>query len=89
MTTALLTLVYHQRDTVGRILFRLRSMIMPKTTGGVASLTPEQRRAISSKGGIASDQRGAAHEWTREEARIAGKKGGEAARSKREKGRAG
>lgn len=49
-----------------------------KPKRGFAAMTPEQRSAISRKGGIAAHQAGTAHEWTQEEARSAGKKGGSA-----------
>lgn len=47
---------------------------------GFASMSPEQQRAIASKGGQAAHKKGVAHEWTSEEARAAGKKGGQASR---------
>jgi general stress protein YciG len=43
---------------------------------GFASLTEANRREIARRGGLAAHQRGRAHEWTREEAREAGRKGG-------------
>lgn len=39
-------------------------------------MSPEKRREISSKGGKLAHQKGAGHEWTSEEARAAGRKGG-------------
>ena len=52
---------------------------------GFASMDREKQRAIASKGGRAAHEKGTAHEWTIEEARIAGRKGGIAShqRSKR------
>ena|ERR1043165_617981 len=47
---------------------------------GFASMSPEQQREIASKGGQAAHQKGVAHEWTSEEARAAGRKGGQASR---------
>lgn len=35
-----------------------------------------RQREIASKGGKAAHQKGTAHEWTKEEAREAGRKGG-------------
>jgi uncharacterized protein len=35
-----------------------------------------RQREIASKGGKAAHKNGAAHEWTREEAQAAGRKGG-------------
>ena len=36
----------------------------------------DKQRRIASKGGKAAHEKGTAHEWTREEAREAGRKGG-------------
>jgi hypothetical protein len=36
-----------------------------------------RQREIASKGGRAAHQKGTAHEWTSDEARVAGRKGGE------------
>jgi general stress protein YciG len=43
---------------------------------GFASMDPEKRRAICSKGGRTAHARGTAHEFTSDEAREAGRKGG-------------
>ncbi|MGE3844210.1 MAG: KGG domain-containing protein [Vicinamibacterales bacterium] len=43
---------------------------------GFASMDPEKQRAIARKGGRAAHEKGTAHEWTTEEARKAGRKGG-------------
>ena len=43
---------------------------------GFAALTTERRRAIARQGGQTAHARGVAHEFTREEAREAGRKGG-------------
>jgi general stress protein YciG len=48
----------------------------PKRPRGFASMSPEQRRAIASKGGRAAHEKGTAHCWTTEEARSAGRKRG-------------
>ena len=45
---------------------------------GFASMDEEKQRAIASKGGHAAHEKGTAHEFDSEEAREAGKKGGEA-----------
>jgi general stress protein YciG len=39
-------------------------------------MSPEKQREIASKGGRMAHQKGAAHEWTVDEAREAGRKGG-------------
>jgi general stress protein YciG len=43
---------------------------------GFASMDVSKRRAIASKGGKAAHALGSAHEFTVEEARVAGRKGG-------------
>jgi general stress protein YciG len=50
---------------------------------GFASMDHTKRREIASKGGKAAHALGIAHRWTREEARLAGKKGGEASGRRR------
>jgi len=45
---------------------------------GFAGMTPDKQREIASKGGKAAHERGTAHEFTTEEAREAGRKGGAA-----------
>ncbi len=45
---------------------------------GFASMDDEKQREIASKGGKAAHEKGTAHEFTPEEAREAGRKGGEA-----------
>jgi general stress protein YciG len=43
---------------------------------GFASMDRDRQREIASKGGRAAHKKGAAHQWTREEAQAAGRKGG-------------
>ena len=43
---------------------------------GFASMSPEKKREIASKGGKAAHALGTAHKWTHEEAQAAGRKGG-------------
>ena len=43
---------------------------------GFASMERSKQREIASKGGKAAHNKGTAHEWTSEEAREAGRKGG-------------
>lgn len=54
-----------------------------KERRGFASMSPEKQREIASKGGRAAHQKGTAHEWTSEEARNAGRKGGQISRGGR------
>ena len=49
-----------------------------KGRGGFASMDDARQREIASQGGRAAHQSGNAHEFTPEEAREAGRKGGEA-----------
>lgn len=50
---------------------------------GFALLPPEKRSETASKGGKAAHAKGTAHEFTRDEARIAGRKGGRAVHAKK------
>ena len=43
---------------------------------GFASMDRNKQREIASLGGKAAHKKGSAHEWTREEAQAAGRKGG-------------
>ena len=54
-----------------------------KERRGFASMSPERQREIASKGGRAAHEKGTAHEWTAEEARRAGRKGGQVSRGGR------
>jgi general stress protein YciG len=49
---------------------------MAKEDRGFASMERTKQREIASKGGKAAHEKGSAHEWTSEEARAAGRKGG-------------
>lgn len=49
---------------------------------GFASMDRAKQRAIASQGGKAAHAKGTAHEFTREEAKAAGQKGGRAAQAK-------
>jgi general stress protein YciG len=46
-------------------------------------MSPERQREIASKGGRAAHEKGTAHEWTADEARSAGRKGGQVSRGGR------
>jgi general stress protein YciG len=54
-----------------------------KERRGFASMSPEKQREIASKGGRAAHEKGTAHEWTPDEARAAGRKGGQSSRGGR------
>jgi general stress protein YciG len=51
---------------------------------GFASMDSERQREIASEGGKAAHEKGTAHEFNSEEAREAGKKGGESVSQDRE-----
>ena len=51
---------------------------------GFASMDAHKQREIARKGGRAAHQKGTAHEFTRDEARAAGRKGGERVSANRE-----
>jgi hypothetical protein len=56
-------------------------MVMPekgKGKRGFASMNEDKQRQIASMGGKAAHAKGTAHEFTADEARMAGRKGGEA-----------
>jgi general stress protein YciG len=51
---------------------------MATSKRGFASMDSNKQREIASKGGRAAHAKGTAHEFTSDEARVAGRKGGEA-----------
>jgi general stress protein YciG len=69
---------------------RIQSLIVPRGEStmqtqkgrgrGFASMSPEKKREIASKGGKAAHALGTAHKWTSEEAQAAGRKGGSISR---------
>jgi general stress protein YciG len=50
---------------------------MATSKRGFGAMAPEQRKMIARKGGQAAHAKGAAHEFTSQEAREAGRKGGQ------------
>ena len=59
---------------------------MAKEDRGFASMDRSKQKEIASKGGKAAHQKGTAHEWTSEEAREAGRKGGMASHRRKQEG---
>jgi general stress protein YciG len=59
-----------------------KGLIVPSKRG-FSSMDKQKQREIASKGGKAAHQKGTAHEFTSEEARVAGRKGGAASRARR------
>ena len=57
---------------------------LAKEDRGFASMDRSKQREIASKGGKAAHQKGTAHEWTSEEAREAGRKGGMASHRRKQ-----
>ena len=56
---------------------------MAKADRGFRHMDPATQRAIASLGGTAAHRKGTAHQWTKEEAREAGRKGGKAQKTRR------
>ena len=54
-----------------------------KSRRGFAAMSSERQREIASQGGRAAHEQGVAHQWNKDEARQAGKKGGQASGFKR------
>lgn len=52
-------------------------MVSHTRSGGFASMESAKQREIARKGGMAAHRKGTAHEFTTEEARNAGRKGGQ------------
>jgi general stress protein YciG len=50
---------------------------------GFASMDREKQKQIASKGGRSAHEQGKAHEWSSEEARKAGRKGGKVSAARR------
>ena len=60
-----------------------------KSERGFAAMDPKRQRAIASEGGRAAHLSGNAHEFNSEEAREAGRKGGQASGSRQTAGNKG
>lgn len=54
-----------------------------KQRRGFAAMSPGLQREIASKGGKAAHLKGTAHQWSSDEARAAGRKGGQISRGGR------
>ena len=74
------TMPIPQNDTAAE------SQTMPrkKARRGFAAMSPEKQKEIASLGGKAAHAKGTAHEFSPEEAREAGRKGGQAAQRVRQ-----
>lgn len=56
-----------------------------KSNRGFAAMSSEKQKEIARKGGKAAHEQGVAHEWNSDEARQAGKKGGQSRGNSRNK----
>jgi general stress protein YciG len=65
-------------------VFARQEGTLAKEDRGFASMDRNKQREIASKGGKAAHQKGTAHEWTSEEAREAGRKGGMASHRRKQ-----
>jgi general stress protein YciG len=74
-------LALHASGSTGTI--EHKGVDVAKEDRGFASMDRARQREIASKGGKAAHQKGTAHEWTSEEARDAGRKGGLASHRRR------
>src|SRR6266511_686195 len=63
---------------------RCQEVMVAKEDRGFASMDRSKQKEIASKGGKAAHQKGTAHEWTSEEAREAGRKGGMASHRRKQ-----
>lgn len=59
----------------------MASKSQSNSSRGFASMDPQKQKQIASKGGKAAHQKGSAHEFTSQEARKAGSKGGQSSHS--------
>lgn len=55
-----------------------KGSVQKKSVRGFAAMDAEKQREIARKGGRAAHEQGVAHQWSSQEAREAGKKGGQA-----------
>src|SRR6478735_10962942 len=65
-------------------IFRFQGDFMATSKRGFASMDPTKQREIARKGGRAAHAKGTAHEFTSDEARSAGQKGGQRVSANRE-----
>lgn len=70
------------RTNRARVGSRMEELV-GKEDRGFASMSPDKQREIASKGGKVAHEKGRAHQWSREEAREAGRKGGLATHQRR------
>ena len=61
-----------------------RTNPVKRSSRGFAAMSPERQKQIASEGGRAAHRLGVAHEWNSDEARNAGRKGGQIVSQNRE-----
>jgi general stress protein YciG len=64
------------RRPIGHIAEIMKEAAVKKDLRGFASMDEDKQRRIARLGGKAAHAKGTAHEWTTEQARAAGRKGG-------------
>ena len=67
-------------DSSAKMPKRPARRVGEKSRRGFAAMSPEQQRRIASEGGRASHESGKGHRFSTEEARAAGRKGGQISR---------
>src|SRR5258708_26549845 len=82
----MVTQIFRGTSVAARVLGTLSHQEdqVAKEDRGFASMDRSKQRDIASKGGKAAHQKGTAHEWTSEEAREAGRKGGMASHRRKQ-----
>ena len=68
----------------GKLVESIPEAPRKKARRGFAAMSPEKQKEIASLGGKAAHAKGTAHEFSPEEARQAGRKGGQAAQRARQ-----
>lgn len=71
-------------STAARAEEETNNVSAPAPRRGFGAMDPEKQREIARKGGRAAHARGKAHRFTAEEAKVAGRKGGEVVSQNRE-----
>lgn len=74
----------HERKRARCLLSDPGVMINEKKRRGFAAMSQDQRREIARKGGQAAQRKGTGHRFTSEEAKSAGRKGGQTVSQDRE-----
>jgi hypothetical protein len=73
-----------ERESLGSERDNIEGERARTSNRGFAAMDPEKQKVIASEGGRAAHKQGVAHEWSSEEARAAGRKGGQMVSRNRE-----